>query len=64
MTKAVYTSPVKALSNQKYRDFVNKFGDGKSFLLYNINRNLLFLSWYPYGRRFLESKRLMSNRYN
>jgi len=28
MTRAVYTSPVKALSNQKYRDFSAKFNDG------------------------------------
>ena len=27
MTKAIYTSPIKALSNQKYRDFKQKFGD-------------------------------------
>lgn len=26
-TRAVYTSPIKALSNQKYRDFKTKFGD-------------------------------------
>ncbi|CAG2066949.1 unnamed protein product, partial [Timema podura] len=26
-TRAVYTSPIKALSNQKYRDFKNTFGD-------------------------------------
>jgi superfamily II RNA helicase len=26
-TRAIYTSPIKALSNQKYRDFKNKFGD-------------------------------------
>lgn len=25
--RAIYTSPVKALSNQKYRDFQNTFGD-------------------------------------
>jgi len=25
MTRAIYTSPIKALSNQKYRDFLNKF---------------------------------------
>jgi len=30
MTRAVYTSPIKALSNQKYRDFTNKFDSGKS----------------------------------
>ena len=24
--KAIYTSPIKALSNQKYRDFSKKFG--------------------------------------
>lgn len=27
MTKAIYTSPIKALSNQKYRDFRNTFDD-------------------------------------
>ena len=29
MTKTIYTSPIKALSNQKYREFKEKFGDGK-----------------------------------
>ncbi|XP_072388154.1 superkiller complex protein 2 isoform X2 [Diabrotica undecimpunctata] len=27
MTKSIYTSPIKALSNQKYRDFKEKFND-------------------------------------
>lgn len=27
MTKTIYTSPIKALSNQKYRDFKQTFGD-------------------------------------
>ena len=27
MTKTVYTSPIKALSNQKFRDFKQKFDD-------------------------------------
>ena len=27
MTKTVYTSPIKALSNQKFRDFKVTFGD-------------------------------------
>ena len=27
MTKAIYTSPIKALSNQKFRDFRNEFDD-------------------------------------
>src|SRR2546423_1275999 len=27
MTKAIYTSPIKALSNQKFRDFRNEFND-------------------------------------
>jgi antiviral helicase SKI2 len=27
MTKTIYTSPIKSLSNQKYRDFKIKFGD-------------------------------------
>ena len=26
-TRAIYTSPIKALSNQKYRDFMHKFGE-------------------------------------
>lgn len=29
MTRAIYTSPIKALSNQKYRDFLNKFDSGR-----------------------------------
>ena len=29
LTKAIYTSPIKALSNQKYREFKEKFKDGK-----------------------------------
>lgn len=28
MTRAIYTSPIKALSNQKYRDFMNRFDSG------------------------------------
>lgn len=27
MTRTIYTSPIKALSNQKFRDFKEKFGD-------------------------------------
>ena len=27
MTKTIYTSPIKALSNQKFRDFRMSFGD-------------------------------------
>ncbi len=27
MTRAIYTSPIKALSNQKYRDFRDTFGE-------------------------------------
>ena len=27
MTRTIYTSPIKALSNQKFRDFKNRFGD-------------------------------------
>ncbi|CAM9179210.1 unnamed protein product, partial [Sphacelaria rigidula] len=27
MTRAIYTSPIKALSNQKFRDFKTRFGD-------------------------------------
>ena len=28
-SKAIYTSPIKALSNQKYREFKEKFEDGE-----------------------------------
>jgi antiviral helicase SKI2 len=27
MTRAIYTSPIKALSNQKYRDFKTRYAD-------------------------------------
>jgi antiviral helicase SKI2 len=27
MTKTIFTSPIKALSNQKFRDFKQKFND-------------------------------------
>ncbi|KAI8070677.1 NUC185 domain-containing protein [Gongronella butleri] len=32
MTKAIYTSPIKALSNQKFRDFRHTFGDDVGIL--------------------------------
>ncbi|KAI9307273.1 NUC185 domain-containing protein [Cunninghamella echinulata] len=32
MTKAIYTSPIKALSNQKFRDFKHAFGDDVGIL--------------------------------
>ncbi|KAI7863702.1 NUC185 domain-containing protein [Spinellus fusiger] len=32
MTKAIYTSPIKALSNQKFRDFKQTFGDDVGIL--------------------------------
>jgi antiviral helicase SKI2 len=43
MTRAIYTSPIKALSNQKFRDFKKTFGDvglitgnahGRKFLIF------------------------------
>ncbi|CAG8494938.1 1277_t:CDS:10 [Ambispora gerdemannii] len=36
MTKAIYTSPIKALSNQKYRDFKGTFGDDVGILTGDI----------------------------
>ncbi len=30
MNKTIYTSPIKALSNQKYREFKDKFKDGNN----------------------------------
>lgn len=50
MTKTIYTSPIKALSNQKYREFKDKFGDGKSFLFKNSS------SWYLHRRCFSQHK--------
>lgn len=47
-SKAIYTSPIKALSNQKYREFQEKYGDG------NLYFNPIFLtlnSWNCYWRR-------------
>ncbi len=41
-SRVFYTTPLKALSNQKFRDFVNQFGDKKVGLLtgdISINRN-------------------------
>jgi superfamily II RNA helicase len=40
-TRAVYTSPIKALSNQKYREFVHKFKD-VGIITGNVE-NILFL---------------------
>ena len=31
--RVIYTSPIKALSNQKFRDFREKFGEGNVGLL-------------------------------
>jgi antiviral helicase SKI2 len=36
MTKAIFTSPLKALSNQKYREFKEKFEDGNQSFIINI----------------------------
>ncbi len=41
-SRVFYTTPLKALSNQKFRDFVNQFGENKVGLLtgdLSINRN-------------------------
>ncbi|KAG1246338.1 hypothetical protein G6F68_014685 [Rhizopus microsporus] len=50
MTKAIYTSPIKALSNQKFRDFKHTFGDDVGILTGDVQikpeascLNLLFL---------------------
>lgn len=32
-SKAIYTSPIKALSNQKYREFQQKYDDGTLIIL-------------------------------
>ena len=40
-SRVFYTTPLKALSNQKFRDFINQFGDSKVGLLtgdISINR--------------------------
>jgi len=33
VVRVIYTSPIKALSNQKFRDFREKFGEDKVGLL-------------------------------
>ncbi|EGR28913.1 hypothetical protein IMG5_167070 [Ichthyophthirius multifiliis] len=37
--KAIYTSPIKALSNQKYRDFKSKFGDDVGIVTGDVSLN-------------------------
>lgn len=37
--KAIYTSPIKALSNQKYRDFKEKFGDDVGIVTGDVSLN-------------------------
>lgn len=39
MTKTLYTSPIKALSNQKFRDFKIKFGDDVGILTGDVSIN-------------------------
>lgn len=51
-SKAIYTSPIKALSNQKYREFQQKYDDGKS-------RYLIYPSRYCHGRRESQPRRVM-----
>jgi len=38
-TRAIYTSPIKALSNQKYRDFQDKFGDDVGLITGDLQIN-------------------------
>lgn len=38
-TRTVYTSPIKALSNQKYRDFKTKFGDDVGLITGDLQVN-------------------------
>lgn len=39
MTRTIYTSPIKALSNQKYRDFRDKFGDEVGLITGDVSVN-------------------------
>ncbi|CAM0142365.1 unnamed protein product [Umbelopsis sp. WA50703] len=39
MTKAIYTSPIKALSNQKFRDFKKTYGDDVGILTGDVQIN-------------------------
>lgn len=39
MTRAIYTSPIKALSNQKYRDFKSRFGDDVGLITGDVSIN-------------------------
>lgn len=38
-TRAIYTSPIKALSNQKYRDFKDRFGDDVGLITGDLQVN-------------------------
>jgi len=38
-TRAIYTSPIKALSNQKYRDFKDRFGDDVGLITGDLQIN-------------------------
>ena len=39
MTKTLYTSPIKALSNKKFRDFKQKFGEDVGILTGDVSIN-------------------------
>lgn len=47
--RVIYTSPIKALSNQKYREFKEEFSDvGLMTGDVTIEPNASCLVWYPY----------------
>lgn len=50
MTKVVYTSPIKALSNQKFRDFRETFGGSQSINLDDSIKRINSRYWYFNGR--------------
>ncbi len=65
---AIYTSPIKALSNQKYRDFVHKYGDRVGIITGDVSINpnapLLIMTTEIYRNSLFEnSKRLEKARW-
>lgn len=65
---AIYTSPIKALSNQKYRDFVGKYGDKVGIITGDVSINpyapLLIMTTEIYRNNLFDnSKRLEKARW-
>ena len=63
--KIIYTAPIKALSNQKYRDFYADYGDMIGIMTGDVVLNpdapALIMTTEPYGRKVLYSPRNTSS---